>query len=236
MYFALQIELLVQWARPGRLRTQLSVAAGTLSVLDAAAIGLLSFFHHNRSVRPSTILQIYLFISLLFDIAMTRTLWLVRSDAVLAAIFTAATVSKALMLCFEMIEKRRLLEPPFGNLMREATSGFANLSIFWWLNEPLKNGAKKVIALADLDELREDFRSETLQSSLEETWGQGSRKIPRCSDVTECHSCPKRKTFTVTRHCENVPLVAVSRSLPKALPDWIHLCAALSNQHFDQVY
>ena len=84
-----------------------------LSVLNVAAIGLLSFFFHNRSVRPPTILQIYLFISLLFDIARTRTLWLVRSDAVLAAIFTGVTVSKALMLYLEAIEKWRLLEPAF---------------------------------------------------------------------------------------------------------------------------
>ena len=71
--------------------------------------------------------------------------------------------------------------------MREATSGFGNLSIFWWLNEPLKNAAKKAIALADLDELRKELRSS---------------KIPRCSDVTECHSFPKRKTFIVTRRCK----------------------------------
>lgn len=76
------------------------------------------------------------------------------------------------MLCLEIVEKRRSLEPAFRSLVREATSGFANLSIFWWLNEPLKNGARKVIALQDLDELAEDFRSETLQLKLGETWNQ----------------------------------------------------------------
>jgi hypothetical protein len=52
-------------------------------------------------------------------------------------------------------------------------SGFANLSVFWWLNIPLKKGAKKLITLADLEELPEDFCSEALQSSLETAWDQG---------------------------------------------------------------
>jgi ATP-binding cassette, subfamily C (CFTR/MRP), member 1 len=236
----LQIELLVRWARPSRLRTQLSLTAGILSVLDAAAIGLLSFFYHNRSVRPSTILQLYLFISLLFDVARTRTLWLVRSDAVLAGIFTAATASKSLMLCLETIEKRRILEPAFRNLMREATSGFANLSIFWSLNEPLKNGAKNgaknVIALTDLDELRGDFHSEALQLSLEETWEQGSRRNLRQLCITDRYSCSKRKPFIVACHREDFPLATASRSLTKVLPDRIYLCATFPYQHFDQVH
>jgi len=80
------------------------------------------------------------------------------------------------MLCLETVEKRRILKPAFRKLIREATSGFANLSIFWWLNQLLKNGSKKVITLADLDDLPEDFRSEILQLPLEETWKQGNHK------------------------------------------------------------
>ena len=171
---ALQIELLTRWAKAGLLRTPLSIASGTLAVLDAVAIGALSLFYHSRSVRPSTILQLYLSISLLFDIARTRTLWLVRFDAVLASLFTAGTVSKAFMLCLEIIEKRSSLEPAFRSIVREATSGFANLSIFWWLNEPLKKGSRKVIGLKDLDELAEDFRSDTLRLNLGENWDQGN--------------------------------------------------------------
>lgn len=124
-------------------------------MLDAAAIGTLSFFYHSRSMRQSTILQLYLSISLLFDIARTRTLWLLKSYTITAGIFTAVTVSKTLMLCLEIIEKRRTLKPAFGNLMREATGGFANRSMFWWLNQPLRNEARKIIALKDLDELGE---------------------------------------------------------------------------------
>jgi ATP-binding cassette subfamily C (CFTR/MRP) protein 1 len=113
--------LLVRWARPSHLRTQYSIAAGTLSVLDAVAIGLLSFLHHSRSVRPSTLLQLYLSISLLFDIARTRTLWLANTDSLLAGLFTGATVSKLIMLCLETVEKRRILKPAFRNLIREST-------------------------------------------------------------------------------------------------------------------
>ena len=77
------------------------------------------------------------------------------------------------MLVFEIIEKRRHLEPGYKSLPREATSGFANLSVFWWLNRLLRLGAGKIVGFQDLDEIEIDFRSATLQESLQSNWLAG---------------------------------------------------------------
>lgn len=130
----------------------------------------------SRSVRPSTILQLYLTLSLLFDIVRARALWLSSNDRLLITNFTTATASKALMLLFELIEKRRYLEPSHRSLPRKATSGFASVSIFWWLNRALGVGAGKIIGIEDLDELNTEFRSATLQESLQASWS--TSKLP----------------------------------------------------------
>ena len=102
-FFALQIGLLARRSRPAAFRTRLSVATEVMAIVDAIAITILSTLDHNRSVRPSTILQIYLMLSMLFDIVRTRTIWLISSDHALA--------SKAVMLLLELTEKRHALEP-----------------------------------------------------------------------------------------------------------------------------
>jgi len=77
------------------------------------------------------------------------------------------------MLCLEIKEKRNHLEPQYRHLVREATSGFANLSIFWWLTGLLKTGAHKIISINDLDSAGDDFLSERLQTQLESNWSRG---------------------------------------------------------------
>jgi ATP-binding cassette subfamily C (CFTR/MRP) protein 1 len=174
-FFALQIGLLARWSRPAAFRTRLSVATAIVAIVDAIAIAILSTLDHNRSARPSTVLQIYLTLSMLFDIVRTRTIWLISSDHALVILFTAAAASKAVMLFLELTEKRHALEPRYRSLPREATSGFANVSIFWWLNRILRLGAGKIIGLQELDGLENEFDSVRLLERLQSDWLSGRR-------------------------------------------------------------
>ena len=174
-FFALQIGLLARRSRPAAFRTRLSVATEVMAIVDAIAITILSTLDHNRSVRPSTILQIYLMLSMLFDIVRTRTIWLISSDHALIILFTAATASKVVMLLLELTEKRHALEPKYRSLPRETTSGFANVSIFWWLNRILRVGAGKIIGLQELDGLEDEFDSVRLLERLQSDWLTGRR-------------------------------------------------------------
>ena len=152
-----------------------SVATEVMAIVDAIAITILSTLDHNRSVRPSTVLQIYLMLSMLFDIVRTRTIWLISSDHALIILFTAATASKVVMLLLELTEKRHALEPKYRSLPRETTSGFANVSIFWWLNRILRVGAGKIIGLQELDGLEDEFDSVRLLERLQSDWLTGRR-------------------------------------------------------------
>ncbi len=169
----LQVSLLVLWTRPGIFRTTASIPAAACGLLDALAICGLSLLEHTRSARPSTLLQVYLFVSVLFDAARARTFWLMGGHDVIAKVFTAAVVMKLCMAFLESTEKRSLLKTDYKSLPVESASGILNISILWWLNRLLVSGTREVFSLDDLDDVKQSFRSAVLQKSLEKTWSDG---------------------------------------------------------------
>lgn len=138
---------------------------------------VLSCAEHTRSVRPSFILNAYLFCSLLFDIAHTRTLWLRHVDSYNVAIAIIATVAvgaKLLLLVLEAVEKRSILTREFTNYPPEATASFYNRALFWWLNPLFKNGFSNVLSVGDLLVLDKELSSERLLALFEERWAKGN--------------------------------------------------------------
>jgi ATP-binding cassette, subfamily C (CFTR/MRP), member 1 len=105
LFTCLQLALLVLWALPSAFPTQASIAAATISFIDCLAIGILSYIEHTRSVRPSTILNVYLLFSTLFDIVKAGTLWLRSGSHYIAAAFTSSLSLKTILLILESMEK-----------------------------------------------------------------------------------------------------------------------------------
>lgn len=70
---------------------------------------MLSYFNHCRSVRPSTLLVLYLSIRCLSGAARTRTLWLIPGPSNAAIPFTVGVVCTLLSLFLESIEKNNSL-------------------------------------------------------------------------------------------------------------------------------
>src|SRR5689334_16131041 len=135
--------MLILWTTSSAVRTRTTLAAAALSPLTTLGLCVLSYAEHCRAVRPSSILSIFLFTSLLFDIARSRTLWLRAADGVnhaIAYVSTAAVAVKALVLVLEALGKRRLLRPEYQDYPPEATSGIYNRSFFWWLNPLFRLG------------------------------------------------------------------------------------------------
>lgn len=92
-----------------------------------------SYTEHIRSVKPSTLVNVYLLITLLFDCAITRTAWLLKADTI-AKLYTSATVVKSFVLAVEGWEKRSILLSRYQQLSPEVTSGVYGRAVFWWLN------------------------------------------------------------------------------------------------------
>lgn len=175
----MQTVLLILHAFNPSLRTRATIAASALTLLDALGLCLLSHSEHIRSVRPSAIINTYLLLTLPFDIARARTLWLSNSTASIAAVFTSTLGVKVMILIAEAIEKRGILIDRYKNSSPEVTSGIYSRSFFWWLNTLMTTGFRRVIQNEDLYPIDEEMSSAFLQEHGERAWSVARRVKPR---------------------------------------------------------
>lgn len=173
---ALQLALLVLWVRPSAIKTRTTVPTTTVSVIGSLLFCLLSYTEHLHSVQPSLLLNVYLFVTLLFDIARARTLWLRQYNhynEVITIVFTATVALKAVILLLEAVEKRWILQPKYKAYPPEAVSGIYNRSFFWWLNQLFQRGFSKLLFIDDLFTLDKHLAAEYLQERLQGAWDKG---------------------------------------------------------------
>lgn len=164
-YVGLELSLLILAAR-GRIQvTDIFLASSALKLVSALFMAMLSVLDHSRSPRPSLLLNIYLFLTLLLDAAQARTLFLSsdgKSEFTYSAIFTAAVSVKAGVLLLEARHKSKWLHWDTKKHSPEETSGIFSLSVFFWLNKMFLAGYKKILMLDDLYPLDSSFNAKSL--------------------------------------------------------------------------
>jgi len=136
----MQTVLLILHTVNPTLRTRATLAAASLSLVDALALSVLSHAEHVRSIRPSDIINIYLLFTLPLDVARSRTLWIHGATKSVAAVFTSTMAVKIMVLIAEAIEKRHILLARYDYSSPEVTSGIYSRSFFWWLNSLMTTG------------------------------------------------------------------------------------------------
>ncbi len=174
VFAALQFALLVFWSTESRWQTKISIAAAVLAFLDAPIFCLLSYTEHQKSLRPSSLLGVYLFFSVVFDIVRVRTMFLLRYSPRIRVTFTASLALKVVILLLEAQEKRRYLNDHDRHRGPEETSSIFSQSVFWWLNKLIRMGFKDVLAPDDLYPIDEEMSSE-LQSARFVRYWEGSK-------------------------------------------------------------
>ncbi|KAL7914654.1 P-loop containing nucleoside triphosphate hydrolase protein [Trichoderma velutinum] len=164
---SLQLSLLVIWSAHHEVLTRASLAAATLGLADGMALSVLSYLEHRRSIRPSSIILVYLVFSIAFDAVQCRTLWLLKTN-VLAPVFTATLACKLVIFLLELGEKRHILLHPWSTLTPETTSSIINRSLFWWLNDLLLRGFRTPLSTDTLYEIDDGMKSERLFYKLQD--------------------------------------------------------------------
>ncbi|OAQ98836.1 hypothetical protein LLEC1_04924 [Akanthomyces lecanii] len=162
---ALQLALAVLGSRAVQFR-QLLIASTVLGLLASLSMGALSVFEHARDARPSVILNIYLPLTLLFDLASIRTFWSSSSghdSAVFTGIFTAAVAVKAFAVCLEATQKGRWISSKDVKRSPEETSGLYGIATCAWLTRLLCTGYKIILEPQHLYPLEPSMSAEHLQ-------------------------------------------------------------------------
>ncbi|RYP83764.1 hypothetical protein DL769_001296 [Monosporascus sp. CRB-8-3] len=174
---ALNVAQLTTWATTSS-HVQTRATMPTAALVFIASLGLcpLSWLEHERTIRPSFLLSVYLFLSILLDVVRARTLWMLDPHAVTPALLTASLAVRAVMFVLESTEKRGILISPYKDYSVEMTSSSVSRSVFFWLTSLFLSGYEKVLAMEDLYPLDTRMHSAPLHQALVTKWAQVSNK------------------------------------------------------------
>lgn len=171
-YVIIQVALLALSATRGIPKTRLTLACHALTIVGYGILLAVSYLEHLRSVRPSTLLSVYLGTSILLDTPRIRTLFFIPDSQTIARLFLAGFLVKILIFALEVSEKRRLLRPKWQDASPEATSGVINRALFIWLNNVILRGFQTMLTVDTLTPLDADLLDASRPSKLMERWEQ----------------------------------------------------------------
>ncbi|KAL6921168.1 hypothetical protein FSST1_005194 [Fusarium sambucinum] len=176
LLLASQIAFLICWTQSPAVTTKASLPAAALSIVASISLLGLSYVEHVYSYRPSTVLNLFLLFSVLFDATRTRTLWLQGYNRPAAITALISTVVKIMMLSVEAIEKRGFLRPEYRELPSEVTSGVFSHWLFSWQLPLFRVGYSHDLKIESLFPLEKHFKSSYLQNMLQTTWATAPKK------------------------------------------------------------
>lgn len=170
---AIQIANVVLWGTNVYYRTAISMSAAALSCFGALCIIGIIFAEHFYSLRPSTVLSIFLSLMTLFDIAKTRSYFMRDGLETIAGLHIVIVVLEFALLMSQELSKRKLVHKekyPADSYGHEVFSGFWNRSLFVWLNSTLLLGFRRIISVEDLHDMGPQLDPVRLHERLQERW------------------------------------------------------------------
>ncbi|RSL59881.1 hypothetical protein CEP51_013857 [Fusarium floridanum] len=176
-YACLQVALVALWSIDSR-SIKTSVAESVLGLVESLAFAALSYMEHRNSTKPAALISLYLILTIILDLALTRTLWTRSGMQALASTFTVSLVLKTILLVLEETPKR--LSTGEKGSVRETSVGVVNRSFFWWLNHLFVEGFHGLIDLGSLGALNEKFNTHDLSERIEERWKRDPKTSPLC--------------------------------------------------------
>lgn len=137
----------------------------------------LSYLEHVKSPRPSSLLNVFLLLSLLLDSAVLRTLWLARlldGQIAIRAVFSAAFVVKAVLVLLEAKGKTAHLMARVRAraLAPEETAGIYARAALAWVAPLLRTGFSRLLRPDDMLTLDEEMSTATLNDKFWSHWNK----------------------------------------------------------------
>jgi ATP-binding cassette subfamily C (CFTR/MRP) protein 1 len=176
---------LVLWVKHRGVQNRAAIPSAALSLVGSLVLIVLSSFEHMRSIRPSWLLNVYLLLTVIFDISRSRTYSLSPDLDAIATVFTSRVAVKLILAIIEARPKRRLLLPQFANSTPEAMSGPYKRALFWWLNSLFQKGYSESLAVEDLFDLDKHLQSGYLHRLLGSSW----ERCKLSHNLARCHAC-----------------------------------------------
>lgn len=153
----------------------MGIVASSLGLADALAVITLTLVHHERSLRPSATISIFLFLSIMIDIVSFWRLIPLGIDS-LSGTFAAMLASKAITLALEVRNKKRLLSEKWSHVGPEETSGILNRMSYWWMNCLLLKGYRGPLPEDLAFSFEDALNPQNSGFELQQAWNRGDGK------------------------------------------------------------
>jgi ATP-binding cassette subfamily C (CFTR/MRP) protein 1 len=177
------------------------------------AVVVLSAQSHMRSVRPSSLLSVYLLFSCLFDAVQVRTLFISHADKVIPSLLSLSIALRLVLLTIECRNKRPWLRAQYGTLPPEATAGVVSRSILWWLNSLFLDGTRTLLSQDQLYGLDPDLESRKTSQKLESTFEKECARSQRNGDTPAGPS----SVWSLPRACLHCFWISIAAMIPTRL-------------------
>ncbi|KAL8792917.1 MAG: hypothetical protein Q9195_004494 [Heterodermia aff. obscurata] len=172
LLFGAQLAFLVVQTASPKLHTPASLASSIIILAASTGAPFLSYIEHKYSVRPSSLLTLYLFASAVTAAPKLRTLWLSPGLTTAATLWTVA-VSITVIACFlESITKTKHLEISCNDATKEQTSNFWGRGFYIWTLPLFHRGYSTILLLADIPTVDKSLSGSFALERLSSTWAR----------------------------------------------------------------
>lgn len=204
-------------------RDTVALTASALSLLASIGVGLLSTVGHQRLLRASKLLVLYLLITGFRDILSISRPVAARPNY-LEQITTTVGIVRLLLLLIECTSKRDIFLPQFKALPPIETSNFFSVALFWWINSLLMKGHKRMLQDDDIPALDSPLQAKGLNQSIKQSWSNRGKFqfIHACCASNNVHSNARNQIDTLQG------LVKVTRVALHHNADSQNLCCRIS--------
>lgn len=158
------------WVAEELPRTRLTIPSFVLTLAGYSVLLIASCLEHVRSWHPSTLLCVYLGISILLDLPRIRTTFALFHGQAIPGLLLGSLLVKVLLFICEVSEKRRLLLQEWRNLSYETTSSVLSRSLFIWLNRLLITGFRSLLTVNLLTSIDDEMLAASRPTQLKERW------------------------------------------------------------------
>lgn len=177
LLLAIHATSLAMWKQASSVyRSDIALSAAVMSLLASIAILVILYIAHTYSLQPSAFLSLFLTITAVFDITMTRSYFRRAGLDTIGALQIAVVILKAVLVILEEVPKRNQFrtEQLRSSTATETVSGFWNRAVFGWLNPLMLYGYRKDLKMEDLPNIDDEFISKDLYGRFLPNWERGT--------------------------------------------------------------
>lgn len=150
----------------------LETVSRSASLIASTLLVWLSVAEHKRSIRPSTLVVLYLLLTCAWDaFALTYPGFSeIRDGSRTNAALVAGFASRLAILTLESQEKQSILNTKYSNRSPEETAGLISSLLFWWMNGLLSRGNRSILRGSQLPPLGSRLEAERLRRDILPSW------------------------------------------------------------------